>query len=173
MKQFSIEFKWAFNFFIASMLWMMIEKTLGYHDEKIQYQPLFAMIFGLVTVGIYILALREKKQKFYQNQMNWREGFVSGLTLSLVIALFTTMIEYTKHHVVSPYYLETMKKIIVEQNKMTLENADNFFTFSNTLSQSIFYVISFGSVLAAAISLAIKSKEQTIDKKVEKSKKQK
>jgi hypothetical protein len=54
-----------------------------------------------------------------------------------------------------------------------LENADNFFTFSNTLSQSIFYVISFGSVLAAAISLAIKSKEQTIDKKVEKSKKQK
>ena len=159
MKQFSIEFKWAFNFFIASMLWMMIEKTLGYHDEKIQYQPLFSMLFGLVTIGIYIFALREKKVKFYHNQMNWREGFVSGLTLSLVIGLFTTMIEYTKHHVISPYYLETMQNIIIEQKKMTPENAGNFFTFSNTLSQSIFYVISFGSVLAAVVSLVIKSKE--------------
>lgn len=173
MKQFSIEFKWAFNFFIASMLWLMLEKTLGYHDEKIQYQPLFSLLFGLVTIGIYILALREKKQNFYQNQMNWREGFVCGLTLSLVIALFTTMIEYTKHHVVSPYYLETMQKIIVEQKKMTLENAENFFTFSNTLSQSIFYVISFGAVMSAIISLAIKSKDNSFKIKEERSKKQK
>jgi hypothetical protein len=171
MKQFSIELKWAFNFFIASMLWMMLEKFLGYHDDKIQYQPLFSMLFGFVTLVIYIFALKDKKINFYHNQMNWREGFVSGLTLSLVIALFTTMIEYTKHHVISPYFLETMQKIIVEQNKMTLENAENFFTFSNTLSQSIFYVISFGSVLAALISLVIKSKDTAENQRKDKLKK--
>jgi hypothetical protein len=171
MKQFSIELKWAFNFFIASMLWMMLEKFLGYHDDKIQYQPIFSMLFGFVTLVIYIFALKDKKINFYHNQMNWREGFVSGLTLSLVIALFTTMIEYTKHHVISPYFLETMQKIIVEQNKMTLENAENFFTFSNTLSQSIFYVISFGSVLAALISLVIKSKDTAENQRKDKLKK--
>jgi hypothetical protein len=171
MKQFSIELKWAFNFFIASMLWMMLEKFLGYHDDKIQYQPLFSMLFGFVTLVIYIFALKDKKINFYHNQMNWREGFVSGLTLSLVIALFTTMIEYTKHHVISPYFLETMQKIIVEQNKMTLENAENFFTFSNSLSQSIFYVISFGSVLAALISLVIKSKDTAENQRKDKLKK--
>ena len=171
MKQFSIELKWAFNFFIASMLWMMLEKFLGYHDDKIQYQPLFSMLLGFVTLVIYIFALKDKKINFYHNQMNWREGFVSGLTLSLVIALFTTMIEYTKHHVISPYFLETMQKIIVEQNKMTLENAENFFTFSNTLSQSIFYVISFGSVLAALISLVIKSKDTAENQRKDKLKK--
>jgi hypothetical protein len=171
MKQFSIELKWAFNFFIASMLWMMLEKFLGYHDDKIQYQPIFSMLFGFVTLVIYIFALKDKKINFYHNQMNWREGFVSGLTLSLVIALFTTMIEYTKHHVISPYFLETMQKIIVEQNKMTLENAENFFTFSNTLSQSIFYVISFGSVLAALISLVTKSKDTAENQRKDKLKK--
>lgn len=171
MKQFSIELKWAFNFFIASMLWMMLEKFLGYHDDKIQYQPLFSMLFGLITLVIYIFALKDKKINFYHNQMNWREGFVSGLTLSLVIALFTTMIEYTKHHVISPYFLVTMQKIIVGQNKMTLENAENFFTFSNTLSQSIFYVISFGSVLAALISLVIKSKDTVENQRKDKLKK--
>jgi hypothetical protein len=153
------------------MLWMMLEKFLGYHDDKIQYQPLFSMLFGFVTLVIYIFALKDKKINFYHNQMNWREGFVSGLTLSLVIALFTTMIEYTKHHVISPYFLETMQKIIVEQNKMTLENAENFFTFSNTLSQSIFYVISFGSVLAALISLVIKSKDTAENQRKDKLKK--
>jgi hypothetical protein len=159
MKQFSIEFRWAFTFLLAQTLWIMLEKTLGFHDEKIQFQPLFSMLFVFVLLIIYVISLREKKAKAYNGNMTWREGFVSGLMLTLIIALFTTMTEYTKHHVISPYFLENMKALILKENKMSAENANQFFTFSNTLSQSIFYTISIGVVITSTISWIIKSKE--------------
>uniref|UniRef100_UPI00404980E0 DUF4199 domain-containing protein n=2 Tax=Flavobacterium sp. TaxID=239 RepID=UPI00404980E0 len=158
MKQFSIEFRWAFTYLLAQTLWIMLEKTLGFHQEKIQYQPVFSMLFIFVLILIYTLAIREKKAKVYQGNMTWREGFVSGLMLTLIMALFTTMTEYTKHNVISPYFLDNMKALILKEGKMSVENANEFFSFSNTLSQSIFYVISVGVVITSIVSLIVRSK---------------
>ena len=160
MKQFSIEFRWAFTFLLAQTLWIMFERTLGFHDEKLQYQPLFSMLFNFILIAIYILAIRDKKIKIYKGQMTWQEGFVTGLMLTLIIALFTTMTEYTKHHVISPYLLDDMKAMILEEKRMTNEQADKYFSFSKTLSNSIFFTISIGVLITSIAAWIMKSKEQ-------------
>jgi hypothetical protein len=159
MKQFSVEFRWAFTFLLAQTLWIMFEKTLGFHGDKIQYQPLFSMLFNFILIAIYVLAIRDKKKKIYNNQMTWQEGFVSGLMLTLIIALFTTMTEYTKHNVISPYLLEDMKDLILAENRMTVEDANNYFSFSKTLSNTIFFTISIGVLITSIVAWIMKSKE--------------
>jgi hypothetical protein len=160
MKQFSIEFRWAFTFLLAQTLWIMFERTLGFHDEKLQFQPLFSMLFNFILIAIYILAIRDKKIKIYKGQMTWQEGFVTGLMLTLIIALFTTMTEYTKHHVISPYLLDDMKAMILEEKRMTNEQADKYFSFSKTLSNSIFFTISIGVLITSIVAWIMKSKEK-------------
>lgn len=159
MKQFSVEFRWAFTFLLAQTLWIMFEKTLGFHDEKIQYQPLFSLLFNFILLAIYILAIRDKKQKTYNNQMTWQEGFTSGLMLTLIIALFTIMTEYTKHNVISPYFLDDMKSLILAEKRMTLEQANNAFSFSKTLSNTIFFTISVGVLITSIVAWVMKSTE--------------
>ncbi len=38
MKNYALELKWAINFSIASLLWMILEKTLGWHDQYLAKQ---------------------------------------------------------------------------------------------------------------------------------------
>lgn len=159
MKQYSIEFRWAFTFLLAQTLWIMFESTLGFYGDKIQYQPLFSLLFNIILIAIYILAIRDKKKKIYNNHMTWQEGFVSGLMLTLIIALFTTMTEYTKHHVISPYFLEDMKALVVSENRMSETEAESYFSFSKTLSSSIFFTISIGVLITSIAAWVIKSKE--------------
>ena len=66
MKNFSIEIKWGVLFSIVSLAWMLLEKTVGLHDQYIAKQAMYTNLFGLVAIGIYILALSDKKKNFYK-----------------------------------------------------------------------------------------------------------
>ena len=52
MKKFSIEFKWAIITTIIFLAWMTLEKQLGFHSEKIKWEPLFNIGFSLNNIFI-------------------------------------------------------------------------------------------------------------------------
>ena len=70
MKKFSIEFKWAIITTIIFLAWMTLEKQLGFHTEKIKWEPLFNILYIFPLFLLYFLALREKKIKFYKHGEN-------------------------------------------------------------------------------------------------------
>ena len=61
MKPYKIEFKWAFIFIATILLWSLMEKLLGFHDENIKHHPIISMLFFVPSITIFVLALREKK----------------------------------------------------------------------------------------------------------------
>ena len=75
MKKYKIEIKWAIIFVIASLLWMVLENALGWHDELIQKHPLYTLLFAVVAIAIYVFALIDKKKNFYNGKMNWTDGY--------------------------------------------------------------------------------------------------
>lgn len=161
MKNYSIEFKWAALATLAALIWMFFEKYLGYHAENIRYNVLFSLLFNIVLVIIYILALKEKKKDFYQNNITWKQAFFTGLILCVMITFFFPLIQYITYFQVSPNYFKLLLDQIVIHNNMTMEEAMKNFSFDIYLRQGASSNLSLGVVVSAIISYYIQTKPGT------------
>lgn len=158
MEKFKIELKWAVIFSIGLLIWMYFEKTMGWHDEKVKFQPIYTMLFGIISILIYILALQNKKKNYYNNKIDWKQGFLSGAILSLLVAIFTPVVLYITFEYISPDYFTNIINYKIENSKMTLEDAEKYFSLSNYMYTNTFSTLSNGIVISAIISYFIKSK---------------
>lgn len=158
MEKFKIEFKWAIYFSIIALGWMCFEKAMGWHDEKIHLQQIYTMLFGIIAIVIYVFALLDKKKNYFNHSMNWKQGFISGAILSLIIAAFTPITQYITLEIISPEYFTNVINYTVEKERMTLEDAKNHFTLANYIYMSTFFGLSSGVVTAAIVAFFVKSK---------------
>jgi uncharacterized protein YacL len=158
MEKFKIELKWAIIFSVSLLIWMYFEKTMGWHDEKVKFQPIYTMLFGVIAIIIYVLALLNKKKNYYNNKIEWKQGFLSGAILSLLIAILTPVVLYISFKYISPDYFTNIINYKIENSKMTLEDAKKYFSMSNYMYTNTFSTLSNGIVISAIISYFIKSK---------------
>ncbi|MFY8019677.1 MAG: DUF4199 domain-containing protein, partial [Bacteroidia bacterium] len=93
MNKYSIEIKWAAIFSMMSLAWMWMEKAVGLHDIHIDKQVFYTNIIAIPAIVIYVLALLEKKKKFYAGTMNYGQAFVSGTILSVIIAILSPLVQ--------------------------------------------------------------------------------
>jgi hypothetical protein len=158
MKKFEIELKWAVFFSLALLIWMYFEKAMDWHGEKIKFQPIYSMLFGVIAIIIYILALLDKKKEYYDTKIDWKQSFLSGAILSLFIAFFTPLVIYITYEIISPEFFSTFITYKTENTKMSLADAKKYFSMSNYLYTNTFSTLSNGIVISAIISFFIKSK---------------
>ena len=62
MKNIKIELKWAFIFILTMLLWMLFEKSMGWHDEKIADHATYTNFFAIPAILVYVFALLDKKR---------------------------------------------------------------------------------------------------------------
>ncbi len=159
MKNFSIELKWGIIFIISGILWVWLEVIFGLHDVYIAQHPLYTNFFGIIAVVIYILALREKKLKFFNGEMTWKEGFTSGIILTIVITILSPLSQYIVYTFISPQYFENVITYSVENNRMTREQAETYFSLRSYLIQATFGALVMGVVTAAVVAWFVKTKK--------------
>ena len=81
MKKYQIELKWALVFVGMTLIWMIGEKLLGYHSEKIAQHEVITNFIAIPAIAVYVFALLDKKKNFYNGQMNYLQGFISGIVI--------------------------------------------------------------------------------------------
>lgn len=153
MEKYRIEIKWALIFGAIYLIWMIIEKQLGFHSEKALQEPLFNLIFIPISFILFFLALREKKKVVFNNEIEWKQGFASGIVLSFLITIISTTVVYITFSLISPNFFETA--INMSKNK---EVAQFNFNLPVFVKNNIFDKLSFSVVFAATISYMIKTK---------------
>lgn len=158
MKNFTIEIKWAVVFAAASLVWMFIEKSAGWHDVHIDKHPIYTNIFALVAIALYIFALREKKKKFFNGKMDWKQGFISGIILTVFITILSPLTQYITSEFISPDYFNNMVNYTVEHKVMTEQAAKEYFNLKSYMVQGAFGALSMGVVTSAIVAYFIKSK---------------
>ena len=158
MKKFAIEIKWAIISIIIFLAWMTLEKELGFHSEKIKWQPLFNLLYIFPTFVLYFLALREKKKKYYNNNINWKQGLISAIVISFIIVLFSPITQFITHEFISPDFLENTINQIVLSKKLTLEEAKEYTTLTSSIWKNISDGLSFGVVIGAIVAYILKTK---------------
>jgi len=159
MKNFAIEIKWGILFSIASLVWMIIEYSVGLHDKYISKQAIYSNLFGLIAIGIYALALREKKYIYFKGIMTWQQGFISGVALSVVISILSPLVQYINFTYITPNFFVNFIEYVVEDKIQNQAQAEAYFSLKSYIIQGIFGGLSMGIITAAIVALFLKTKK--------------
>lgn len=162
MKKIAIEIKWGILFSIATLVWMIIENTVGLHDENIDKQLVYTNLFALIAIAIYALALREKKYLFFKGSMSWKQGFLSGVVLSVVVSILSPLVQYITYTYITPNFFTNIIKYAVEHKIQTQVQAEAYFSLKSYMLQGIFSGLSMGVINASIVALFLKTKNNKI-----------
>ena len=164
MKNFKLEFKWAFIFIACLLVWMVLERLVGLHDQYIAYHVIITNFFAIPAVIVYILALKDKKKRFYNEIMTYKQGFVFGLIVSIIITIFTPITQWVISYIVTPNYFTNVIAYSVETGVMDVTTAKEYFSYKNYVIQGSIFGLLMGIVTTAIVALFVKSKQETISK---------
>ncbi len=159
MKKFAIEIKWGIIFSLISLAWVFLEKILGWHDENIAQHAIYTNLFAIVAIVLYVLALLDKRKNFYNGQMTWSQGFISGIVISIVVAILSPVAMYITHNFITPDYFTNVIDYSVESGVMKREDAEEYFNLTSYIIQSFFFALVVGVVTSAVVAFFVRTKK--------------
>lgn len=156
MKALKIELKWAFIFTIVMLVWMLFEKTLGWHDEKIADHYWLTLLFMPFAILMYILVMREKRRRHYDKKMTWLQGFITGTKMAVFVALLSPIAQYITHNYITPEYFNNVATYSVTNDLMSIQEANDYFNITNYMLQSLVGALGGGLVISAIVAIFLK-----------------
>jgi hypothetical protein len=160
MKKYAIEIKWGVLFTLMMLLWMMLEKGLGWHDELIEKHYIYTNFVAIPAIAFYVIALIDKRQNYFQGVMTYKQGFISGLMISFVVMVFSPLTQVITSLYITPHYFENVIKYVVDHNQMTQIEADAYFNLSNYILQSTMFAPIMGVITTSIVAIFVKRKEK-------------
>nr|WP_319398378.1 DUF4199 domain-containing protein [uncultured Carboxylicivirga sp.] len=158
MKKFAIEIKWGITFFAVIILWTVFEKIIGLHDVHIDLHPKITNLFAIPAIGVYVMALIEKRKIDFGGKMTWLQGFVSGLIITFVVALLSPLGQVLVYEYLSPEYFENIIAYSVKNNLSTQVEAEGYFNLTSYIYMSVVSALMLGFVTSAVVAFFVKKK---------------
>ncbi|MGC4234504.1 MAG: DUF4199 domain-containing protein [Niabella sp.] len=159
MKKYSIEIKWAIIFIVMTLLWMLLEKLAGLHSTHIDKHMYLTNLFAIPAVIIMVLALKDKKKNYYGGQMNYKQGLVSGIIISVIIAILNPLTQWITSYVISPEYFSNVIEYSLKTGyHKTREAAEAYFSYKNYAVQGTVGALVMGIVTTAIAMIFIRTK---------------
>ncbi len=159
MQKIKIEIKWAVIFSVVVLLWMVIEKLSGLHGKYIDYHMYLTNLFAIPAIIVMVMALKDKKKSFFEGIMTYKQGLVSGITLTVFIALLSPLTQWITTYVITPEYFPNVIKRSVELGyySTTIEAEANF-NYQNYAIQGIIGALIMGLITIAIAMIFIRTK---------------
>jgi hypothetical protein len=160
MKKYQIESKWALVFTGMTLIWMIGEKLLGYHSEKIDQHEIVTNFIAIPAIAVYVFALLDKKKNFYSGQMTYLQGFISGIIISVIVAAISPLTQYLTSVVISPEYFPNIIKYAVDNGKVTQAEAISYFNLTSFVIYGVIGALGMGAFTSAVVALFVKTKNK-------------
>ena len=158
MSSLKIEIKWALIFVAVSISWMFFEKSMGWHDVLIEKHAVYTNFFAIFAILVYVLALLDKKKTFYKGYMTFKEGFFSGVIITIIIALLSPATQYIILNFVTPEYFSNVIDYSVSSGILELKEAEEYFNLQSYIIQAMIGAFVMGLITSAAVAFFVKSK---------------
>jgi hypothetical protein len=161
MKNIRTEIKWALIFIGVSLLWMVLEKITGLHSTHIDKHMYLTNLFAIPAILIYVLALKDKKNRDYQGQMSFKQGFISGLIITAIVAICAPLTQWITSTMITPEYFPNVIAYSVETGyHSSREEAEAYFNLKNYMIQSVIGALVMGIVTSAIVAFFVRSKSK-------------
>jgi hypothetical protein len=161
MNRYKTELKWAIYFMIMSLLWMMMERVLGWHDEWIAQHPLYTNLIAIPAIALYVFALLDKRKTDFLGEMTYQQGFVSGLVISIIVMIFSPVTQLLTSYIITPHYFQHAITNAVSSGQMSQEAAESYFSIKSYIIQGIVGAPVMGIVTSAVVAFFVKNKKQS------------
>ncbi len=151
------EIKWGVIFSLSTLVWAFIEKVGGFHDARLEQHPWFSMLFMIPAVAIYFFAMRDKRKQL-GGAMNFKQGFMFGLGVSVIVAVLSPLLQWVTHRVISPNYFANIIRLSVGTGRMTQEQAEAFFNLNSYIIQSSIFALVAGVITTLALAALMQTR---------------
>jgi len=158
MKKFAFELKWGIRYIFVYLAWILLEKYTGTYDAKIDNYFLLSLLFYVLAFLIYLVALKDKKENYYNNNMEWKQGCASGIYLTIVIAILMPFAQVIMHKAIAPEFFPNMIRRSLASKNSNAEAVRSYFNLSGYIWQSIFMTLSIGTVYSAIVARFLQTK---------------
>lgn len=158
MKKFAFEIKWGIRYIFVFLAWIFLEKYTGTYDTNIDNYFLMSLLFYVVAFLVYLVAIKDKKENYYHNIMDWKQGCASGIYFTIVIALLMPVAQIIMHKAIAPEFFPNMIKHSLASRNSNPEAVNSYFNLSGYIWQSIFMVLSVGVVYSAVVARFLQTK---------------
>jgi hypothetical protein len=153
MRNIKIEIKWAIFFLIVTFAWMVMEKLVGLHDQYIKQHEIITNLFAIPAIAVYAFALLNKKKAFYKGIMTYKQGFISGFIITIILTILAPLTQYIVSVFITPDYFDHVIKYVVENRKMTLSDAQEYFNLKSYMIQNTVGTAAMGIITTAVVAL--------------------
>jgi hypothetical protein len=158
MGKIKIEIKWAVIFMAMMLLWMVLEKLVGLHDQHIDKHMIYTNFVAIPAIIIYVFALLDKRKNFYRGSMTYLQGLVSGLIITLIVTVFTPLTQYITTTFITPDYFNNAIDYTVSSGMMSQEEAENYFNTNSYIKQAVVGAPIMGIVTTAIVAIFARKK---------------
>ncbi len=163
MKNIKIEIMWAIIFSVMVLLWMLLEKLSGLHSTYIDYHLYLTNLFIIPAVWVMVLALKNKKNIFYNGKMSYKQGLISGVILSFLIALISPLTQWITTYIITPEYFPNVIKRSVELGYyQTRAEAEANFNYPNYAIQGAIGALIMGILTTAIVMIFLRSRRVSV-----------
>jgi hypothetical protein len=158
MKQYKIELKWALIFVAMMLGWMVLERLVGLHDQHIHLHPVFTNLIAIPAILIYVLALLNKRERHFNGYMNYSQGFITGLVITLFVTVLAPLVQIITSTLITPDYFANVISYSVREGKMSQMEAEAYFNLKSYIIQVLIGTPAMGIVTAAIVALFTRKK---------------
>ena len=158
MKKYSTEIKWGVLFMVMTLIWMLIEKGSGLHSVNIEKHYLYTNFFALFAIALYVVALLDKRKNYYFGKMNYVQGFMSGVVITVVATILSPLTQYISLTIISPEYFPNVIQYTTSNNLMTREAAELHFNLANYIVMGMMGSLVMGLVTSAIVAVFTRKK---------------
>ena len=159
MTSLKIEVKWALIFSAVGLLWMVLEKASGLHSTYLDYHMYLTNLFAIPAIWMMVASLRDKNKNYYNGEMSYKSGLLSGIILSAFIAILSPLTQYITSYIISPEYFPNVIKRSVEIGYYsTTAKAEAQFNFKNYAIQGSIFAFIIGVLTTAIAMIFIRTK---------------
>lgn len=161
MGKIKTEIKWAVIFSLMTLLWMLLEKLTGLHGKYIDYHMYLTNLFAIPAIIVMVLALKDKKKNYYGGTITYKQGFITGVFLSLFIALLSPLTQWITSYVITPEYFPNVISRSVELGHFaTPAEAQAKFNYRTYAMQGAVGALVMGIITTAIAMIFIRTKKK-------------
>ncbi|MFZ4057293.1 MAG: DUF4199 domain-containing protein [Ferruginibacter sp.] len=156
MKNIKTEIKWVLIFAAMILLWMLAEKLTGLTSTHIDQQAFYSNFVAIPAIAIYVFALLDKRKRDYGGFMTYKQGFISGLIITLIYTALTPLVQYIVSVIILPEYFPNIIRYSVSSKILTQAEADKYFTLKNYIVIGLMGAFLMGTFTTAIVALFVK-----------------
>ena len=153
-----LEVKWALIFVLAQLLWMVFEKMMGWHDKHIEVQEIYTNLFAVVAIAVYLFALLEKRNEWTDSPFGWKEGFFTGMSITIIVTLMAPFTQYVVNTAITPDYFENIINYSVESLGKERAEMVAMFNLKNYIMMAVIGAFVMGTITSAIIAIFTRKK---------------